>query len=340
MDFEIVPVRTHYVFQTLRRDEVAYAFSDEAVDVPVLKVSAAEAPLVATVFGGLAQPVARIDFRSIEGKLFRPYLNAEHSIGVWTPETCRRLIPKMGLQDGCWAGDDFIPGLPNPFRAYGQDVSERTRKIGRRAAPDACEAARDRAAQAAIEGLRFVEGVLFQATRAPAWAICGNRIMACLPDFEELGQHGLVDARHSATKIVRRFPDMGFVAPRKMVVQEPSLLPNTADVDSIGSYCRLALARTLPHQDPIGHRKTLFSIVDLAKGALDGGPIPEEALDLLEGLSRVNDGLRSWGLADGFRFSDEAGQALRLLKAYPSVKRERKSAIEDGDDIDPTMFAP
>jgi len=210
---------------------------------------------------------------------------------------------------GSSAKGRWIPVLPNLFRGYDRNVSERTRKIARQTDPKECVEAVERAKTAANEGLRFVDGVLYQTTRAPAWSVDGEaRLIPCMPDHDDFGQFALIDARYKQERILESFRKLRPLATRSMSLFEPSLLPNTSGVDSIGTFCQYIL-ESARRDEVLFLTLHIEELMAMTEPAINGGPVPARAMTVLEELNRMG------GVT---RFPDEIRLTYQFLNVFPS----------------------
>jgi len=309
MDFEQIPVRSPYEFTVQRRGKDATALADEIVEVAVPKIRSERAPVVAQLEAGdLA--IGRVDYRLIDGDLFRPYLNHWLPNVAWTRKTCRETVPKMLMQnDGCWASGVWISAVPNPFRGYEKEVADSVRERGRRINPVGRFDAIERAKSNAETGLCFVDGILYQSTRAPAWSVDGEgRLIACMPDYDDFGQFALIDARYSQDHILERYQKLRPLGLRSLKVLEPALLPNTSGVDSVGSFCRYVLENASAAETP-ALRGYVAELVDLSEDDLYYGPLPEKVMAALDRMCAK-------GVANPF--ADETRLTYEFLNVFPS----------------------
>ncbi len=248
-DFETVLLRAPYKVELRYRNGLNRVVVDEAFEILIETVSAQDARRAAMIKKRVrGREDHRIDFVNIGGRLFRPYIDQEKR-DFWTAERCRRDPPLFGLDDAWGAYGGRTTLLGSPFRPIEIDTTDQERRRARKAAPEAREQAERRLRSVAGRGLRFVDGVLFQETRSPAWSTgaidwsdvrgWSQDVSACIPDLTIAPGLTLIDPRHSPERIHEVLAEMGHAGQWESTIEidDPSLLPATVEADALASFC-------------------------------------------------------------------------------------------------------
>ncbi len=241
-DFQTLVVRAPYWAEFVLGRKRERIEVDEPIEAPIESWSLQDTTRAALV--KLPKPNSDdhwIDFLDAGGRLFRPFID-DYKPGLWTVERCRNDPPQMAFDMAWGFGIARTTLLGSPFRASSSvDVPEHYRRRARRAAPEALAEARQCAEAHIARGLIFVDGVLYQETRTPGWAVCTpdvSEVSACLPDLTRDPGLTLIDPRHPIGEIDEMLAPLGYDERMDTIqVVEPSLLPATTEADALASLC-------------------------------------------------------------------------------------------------------
>ena len=176
--------------------------------------------------------------------------------------------------------------LGSPFRPWPFVVSDGDRARAARAGREARAEAATRLEAVAARGLRFVDRVLFQETRAPCFAVgtFRDQVFPAMPDHFARHPITLIDTRYPRHDLEAGLSELGYRVVRNgLDIREPSLLPDTAEDDALASFCIWVYQdlsrRPLGEHDPRFVMRAL-ELVYAAEAALKDGA----ALDACYGM--------------------------------------------------------
>ncbi len=226
------PFEAEFVFRGERRRVVV----DDQFEIVIPSLARADAPLAATV----DSPAGRHEFRHVDGRLFRPFLDDDGE--TWTVDRLNEEPPPTFRLDRRWrfAWAPRTSLLGSPWRPWREIAPEGRRARARKAAPQSHAMVGAELQAAAGRGLRFVDGVLHQETRTPSWLIGapGGSTFPAFPDRLDEPGLTLVDPRLPRAKVSDCAAEMGYPDVAGMIdVRNPSLLPDTVEADALASCC-------------------------------------------------------------------------------------------------------
>lgn len=304
---------------------------DDYFEVCIPSLSKSDTRLAATMRLDLLWEAKDIEFREIEGRLFRPFLAGDESTWgdkqPWTVERLNEQPPPTIRLDPEWRATKALRTtlLGSPFRPWKYDITEAERQRGRRSAPRASEEARARLAAVAAKGLRFVDRVLFQETRTPGWTVAavGGQARPAMPDMIDRPGITLIDPRRAPDEVQERLRALGYeMSGGSMEMHAPSLLPDTIEADALASLCvrmfkRLSRGK-LDDYDP----RKLAEALDLLRAAetaiRDGTPL-DDCYHHVERLASPGSGEPADVEGNWDDVTDAARQFLELKRLLPPL---------------------
>ena len=315
--YETIRVETPYKSAVARAGENREGDAVAAFDVIVPAVPRSDVKLAARAHVRINDEDRRwVDFVDIDGSLFRPYL-VEGQPQDWTLDARHRSPPRFCL-DGAWGtrGNRTML-MGSPFRPP-ETIQKRTLVRTRRSDEQVREETERRICALAAEGLRIVDGTLYQQTRTPGWAPFdrGTILIPIIPDLTTDRPLTLIDPRHSPEKIDAAARRISLQVGRgEIEVHDATLLPATIEDDAVGAFCLHTHGWFAKHNLEYFNRDfmtDLFALMRNAETAIrDGADLLDcyTAIDLMRAWERPDDS----DLHGAERFVSKAGRNAALF---------------------------
>ena len=340
-DFEKIrlgaPVKAEFEFRgELKRVEV-----DGEFEVVVPTVTVADTTLVAT----LELDRKRLEYRLIEGRLFRPFV--QFDMHTWTLDELRKCRPPTVNAQPIRTLKYFreTPLLASPWLSWEPKLEETTdamRARVRRLAPREWDDVGRILQNVAERGLRLVDGNLFHETHAPVLGFAPPReaLKPWMPDAHEGFPSLLFDPRIAPTdfeEIARRIGTR--LEANSLQIHEPSLLPNTVESNAIAAFALWAYDKVCGNE--VGtydvHRLAdVLSLVGAAERMVLQQLAPDECWAQIGRIARRDEdraGIHQRDRETTVKIARQAALLMDMRQRFPAPTTAPPPDADDGEDI-------